>query len=328
MRTLFKLILLLITALSLSHFLSDKGFVFELVSHFQILWMSLLGIGILSAWIIRWNKWGVLLALALGVNVYSLLPWYMPPTDTVPNPSPQRSLKIFLFNQGLYNNKGLTIAQTITQYDPDLVMIQEINPQTTQALNGLMQYPYRLQNLRQDSRDMALWSKYPLSQVQKDVVSPDSMTSIYAQLHLPQRTLPLFLVHTSSANHVSTFPLRKTEWQSMADFVTQHPSSDWIVLGDMNTTMWSELYRHFIQQTQLHNSREGFGILPTWPTIYSGWHGPKILQTLLNPLPVMLKRLPIDHCLVGPNLHTQKTWVITQRELDSDHFPLWIELNW
>ncbi len=324
-RSLFKLLILLITALSLSHFISDRAFIFELVSHFQMLWMSLLAIGIVTTWLIRWYKWSFLLALALGLNVNDLMTWYI--ANKVPGQA-QSQLKVLLFNQGLYNEKGAVIAETVQRTQPDVVMIQEVNRQTAVALNALAAYPYRVSNLRQDSRDMALWSRYPLSQTQKDVVMPESMTSIYTQLHLPNKTLPLLLVHTSSANHVYTFKLRQMEWQTMADFVQAHPSRDWIVLGDMNTTMWSELYRNFERSTLLHNSRKGFGILPTWPTIYSNWHGPKILQKVLNPLPSLLKRLPIDHCLLGPDIHTQKTQVLMQHDLDSDHFPLWIELMW
>jgi endonuclease/exonuclease/phosphatase (EEP) superfamily protein YafD len=322
-RPLFKLLLLLITALSLSHYLSHYAFVFELVSHFQILWMSLLLVGLVMTWLLAWSKWCWLMVVVLGINTYSVLIWYVP--DKVP-PTARESLKVLLFNQGLYSTRSAEIVQTIDEYQPDLIMIQEINLQTAKALNALTAYPYRVRNLRNDSRDMALWSRYPLTGVKKDVVSPQSMTSIYGQLHLPQHTVPLLLVHTSSANHLHTFQLRKQEWQQMAQFVNRYPSKSWVVLGDMNTTMWSELYRGFISHTGLHNSRKGFGLLPTWPTIYSGWHGPPILQTVLNPLPGMLKRLPIDHCLVGPAVYTQKTWVVTQRELASDHFPLWIEL--
>ena len=288
-----------------------------------MLWMSLLLAGLVITWLLAWSKWCWLMVVVLGINTYSVLIWYVP--DKIPATA-QQSLRVFLFNQGFYSTRADEIVKTIDEYQPDLIMIQEINLQTAKALNALAAYPYRTHNLRNDSRDMALWSRYPLTGIKKDVISAQSMTSIYGQLHLPQRTVPLLLVHTSSANHLHTFQLRKQEWSQMAQFVNQHPSKSWVVLGDMNTTMWSELYRGFITDTALHNSRKGFGLLPTWPTIYSGWHGPPVLQTVLNPLPGMLKRLPIDHCLVGPAGYTKKTWVVTQRELASDHFPLWIEL--
>jgi endonuclease/exonuclease/phosphatase (EEP) superfamily protein YafD len=74
------------------------------------------------------------------------------------------------------------------------------------------------------------------------------------------------------------------------------------VLGDLNMTVWSPYYKSFVEKTKLHNTRTGFGILPTWPA-----QSPLLF-------------IPLDHCLVSEDikvLHTR-----TGRNVGSDHLPL------
>jgi endonuclease/exonuclease/phosphatase (EEP) superfamily protein YafD len=82
-----------------------------------------------------------------------------------------------------------------------------------------------------------------------------------------------------------------------------------VVVGDLNTTMWSPAYRKLIHATGLRNARDGFGICPTLGS-ERRW--------------IAALALPYDHSLVN-----QKVGVIGFRSgpfLGSDHLPIIAEL--
>jgi endonuclease/exonuclease/phosphatase (EEP) superfamily protein YafD len=59
-----------------------------------------------------------------------------------------------------------------------------------------------------------------------------------------------------------------------------------IVMGDLNVTPWSPSFRRLVQDGDLADSLDGFGIQVSWPESNA------------------LIRIPIDHALIGPGLAT------------------------
>ncbi len=82
-----------------------------------------------------------------------------------------------------------------------------------------------------------------------------------------------------------------------------------ICVGDFNTTMWSRYFKDFVEHSGLISVREGFGVLPTWPTFM----GPNWMM------------LPIDHCLVSDDIRVVRASV--GGRMGSDHLPLIVELE-
>ena len=39
------------------------------------------------------------------------------------------------------------------------------------------------------------------------------------------------------------------------------------VIGDLNTTSWSYYYKRFVSRMKLYDSRKGFGVHASWPTM-------------------------------------------------------------
>ncbi len=80
--------------------------------------------------------------------------------------------------------------------------------------------------------------------------------------------------------------------------------------------MWSPYYKSFVRQTGLRNARQGFGILPTWPS-----------KSSLSPVPATIAPLlsiPIDHCLISPKIKVVN--IRTGPNVDSDHLPVITDL--
>jgi endonuclease/exonuclease/phosphatase family metal-dependent hydrolase len=79
-----------------------------------------------------------------------------------------------------------------------------------------------------------------------------------------------------------------------------------IVMGDLNMSMWSPYYRKFIDRAKLRNTRQGFGIQPSWPTN----------------LPLL--QIPIDHCSITSKLKVSNNRI--GKDIGSDHYPLIVDL--
>ena len=79
-------------------------------------------------------------------------------------------------------------------------------------------------------------------------------------------------------------------------------------MGDLNITMWSPNYQEFVDRAELKNTRQGHGILPSWPTQF----------------PVL--SIPIDHVLVSSEIQVRDTRI--GRNVGSDHLPIIVDLRY
>jgi endonuclease/exonuclease/phosphatase (EEP) superfamily protein YafD len=80
-----------------------------------------------------------------------------------------------------------------------------------------------------------------------------------------------------------------------------------VLLGDLNTTPWSPIYRQFIEDSGLRDARDGFGLLSSWPT-----GNPPLL-------------IPIDHALVSQQIVVHNLYL--GPDVGSDHYPLILDFS-
>ncbi|MEE8238524.1 MAG: endonuclease/exonuclease/phosphatase family protein, partial [Nitrososphaerales archaeon] len=80
-----------------------------------------------------------------------------------------------------------------------------------------------------------------------------------------------------------------------------------LLLGDLNITPWSPIFKDFLRSTGLRDSREGFGLQPSWPT----WFPPAWI--------------PIDHVLVSSNVTVYDRKI--ERDIGSDHYPVIVDFS-
>ena len=80
--------------------------------------------------------------------------------------------------------------------------------------------------------------------------------------------------------------------------------------------MWSPSYKDFVKKTGLRNARQGFGILPTWPT--------EAKFSPIKPPLSWLILIPIDHFLISPEIKVLD--IRTGANVGSDHLPLIADL--
>jgi endonuclease/exonuclease/phosphatase (EEP) superfamily protein YafD len=79
-----------------------------------------------------------------------------------------------------------------------------------------------------------------------------------------------------------------------------------IVLGDLNFTPWSPYFRELLRDGGLRNTSQGHGLHASWPAL----------------LP--MGRIPLDHCLVSPEIRVSNKQVGPY--IGSDHLPVMVEV--
>jgi hypothetical protein len=99
--------------------------------------------------------------------------------------------------------------------------------------------------------------------------------------------------------------------------------------------MWSSYYKKFLNATGLINARQGFGILPGWPTpsyyaIFTRKFGVEHLRKQYEAefnafLSLPFVRIPIDHCFVSSDILI--TNVRIGKDIGSDHLPLIVDFS-
>ena len=78
---------------------------------------------------------------------------------------------------------------------------------------------------------------------------------------------------------LATFPLRLPKSIKAAAEELSKAPAERVLLGDFNCADWSSEFRGFVRKTGLRDSRQGFGILPSWSP-----QGLEILSIPISPL--------------------------------------------
>ena len=122
----------------------------------------------------------------------------------------------------------------------------------------------------------------------------------------PLRVLAVHLVPPLSGEAAA---IRQEQVDGLVRAVKAHPQLPTVIVGDLNTTMFSATYRQLLVGTGLSDARTGWGLLPSWPAGMPSW-----------------ARLALDHVLVPDEL------MVTNLELGeptgSDHLGLRVALRW
>lgn len=293
-------------------------FPLELLTHFQVHYFFLT-VSLILILILLWKCQKLkspfalfILLFALTFNASDLATWYLP-SDRL-SLEKTNTLKVMSFNIRIGNPAVDRIVQSIQSIDPDLILIIEIDAATTEKINNMTRdrFPY---SFRSSGGDMAIFSKFLLknSDGQKFYGSNDTNLVTHVQYH--NRRVKIIGTHPFVPIKSSTFSRRNLQLDALANQI-ERDHQPTILMGDFNLTPWSPYYRQFVNKTNLHNTRYGFGILPTWirPSIY----------VKLPPLLIPLLNIPIDHIFASKDFKVVRTY--TGDNANSDHAPIISEL--
>ena len=316
------LLIIVITALCILGILSLTSYFawfypIELLTHFKVQYFvaALILTGILLIFrqkrILK-SKVPILLGLVIiSLNIVEILPWYLPNSQQATNQTPQ--IRIESFNVNVENEEYQQSIDIVRKDNPDIALFIEIHDTWYNNLKTGFKdiFPY---SFRSPGGGLAVFSRIPLEDargVNLDEVGHHLVTNF----NINGKTIHFIGTHPMVPVKPKTFHRRNRQLAALEKYINQQQNSV-IIAGDFNLSPWSPYYRKFIKKTNLHNTRLGFGALPSWPRPATHVRIPSWLIPLLN--------IPIDHCLVSKNFGVVNTYV--SQHGNSDHAAIVVDL--
>jgi len=306
LRASFELAFLLYLLPFLVSCLNGRSRLLEITTHFKLQYFaSALIFGVVFAACRAW-RWCAAAVLCLLLSGSSLIGWYAKPRVQVDS-TPRKPLRLMLANVLYDNDRYPAVLELVKRENPDLIFLQEFTgkwERETRELRGA--YPYGLVETRNGAGGIAALSRLPLSKA--EVVDTGNYLGPTLQLEVMEgeRTLAIVSAHPPPPN-ARGFDGRNRQLQRLAELMRTLPEPK-VLIGDLNTTVWSPYLKDFTAQSGLQNARQGFGLVPTWPMIWYLW-----------PM-----QIGIDQCFVSQDVHV--LMLRAGQDIGSDHLPLLVDL--
>jgi len=187
--------------------------------------------------------------------------------------------KVAHFNVGSTSQAPSNMIKTILETDADIVAIQELTFDWNQFLQvGLQEkYPHSESIVRLDFRGLAIYSKYPLTQI--DTFHFEDTPNIFGKVQIDDEREDVFFVYANTEPPVNTSAYEKIRRHLMyIANIVKKPDAPVLTLGAYNVVPWSQELKSFRTLTGLCNGRRDFN------------------PVLINPTTKLLQ-VPTDHIL-------------------------------
>lgn len=149
------------------------------------------------------------------------------------------------------------LINSLRKSGADLLSIHEVNPGWSQWLEDSLgqAYPYHHTMVDLGIFGMAIFSRYPISSV--DTFYYEEIPNLRVCLQKEGMDICFISVHTEPA--LNEYSLRRLEGQ-LETLSAQIARMDMplVVMGDFNSVSWSKELQHFMEKTELLESRSGF----------------------------------------------------------------------
>ena len=284
-------------------FLGRFHWFFDLFSHFRVQYMQLCLVPFFITMWRRRNKWAAGLVMLVCLNYAFVLPLYL----GKPAPENKNLIRAMLMNINASNGNTEQVLESIKQFSPDVLLLEEVTPKWMHELEILNEtYPYCIAKPRADCFGIMMFSRYPLEHGKVIEIGNAGVPSIVAEMYSPQGvvsiigTHPLPPVGAEYSNH------RNSQLAALPDVVKEQKYPV-LLIGDLNVTPWSTYFTQLIKESELKNSMKGFGHQPSWPK------------------DIWFMRIPLDHMLYSKGITIHNRMV--GRDVGSDHFPVIVDFT-
>lgn len=255
----------------------------------------------------RWIFGAVFLLVFNGLHV---LPWHM--GGRAGECETGEPFRVMATNVLTSNTDYAAIRRAIAQYDPQILLINEYSTGLDRALDQTFRGFQEAFTLpRRDNFGIALFSEFPAKKITPRRLGQFDLPQVRATFHVDGRELAFWGVHPLPPVKASQTTDRDAILERIGNDVreTEAPT---ILAGDLNTTMWTSVYR-VLEWSGLQNARRGWGITGTLPA----------------QLPV---RIPIDHIMhtgqlkacnfeIGPRIGSDHLPVVADLVFSEDESP-------
>ncbi len=297
---LFAAALLLIA--SLTPYINVSRQETDLPSHFVLQYfIGALGLAAVAA---IFDAPGFSFALIFGAllaNLMQLMPLFRFGRNDL-HPDTGKTLKILQVNVLKLNGDASRLKTLIEKEQPDIVVGAEIRDAFVQMFRSLsFSYPHQMVEPRdKSSYGMAVLSKLPFTAyAQLSLDRPDNVAMAFTVRH-EGREIEFLSMHPATPNR--DIGSRDREFENASQHFGNRRGNI-VVLGDLNATPYCPALKKLCRVLNLKNAREGHGVAGSFPVFFPFWW----------------LHLPIDHVLVGENLHADGFRL--GPDIGSDHFP-------
>ena len=237
--------------------------------------------------------------IATLVHICSLLP-ADPETS---GPAHGASVRVLVLNVHTSSSSFDAVRELIRDTQPDLVALVEVDQRWLDALApALAEFPGRIEEPRNDNFGIALFARGAVTGTAEKLGS--ALPSIVAQVSIGPTSLSVIVTHPLPPISSAASTMLDAQFATIAARARALPNV--LVMGDFNATPWSRPFRRLLAHSGLCDSRDGFGLQPTFPA--SPW----------------LMRIPIDHLLHSCSIGVTGRRV--ERDVGSDHLPIVVDL--
>jgi len=269
-------------------------------------YLALAGAGVICCLIGRTRRWALAGVICAATSAAMIAPSYRAPANAA-SPAQEPNLRVLQANVYEHNTDPTPLLKFIRETNPDIIILQEVDAAWEERLRPLeAAYPHKLLSPRypKGSPDLAQYwrgdSDPPIE------LSETGLPATLTAFRINGRNVNLLNVHTAAPFSPTRAGRYRRQMETLAKFTAQLKGSV-VLAGDLNSALWSPLYRRLVRETHLVNARQGRGILGTWPSF-------------IGPL-----RTGIDHLLASPDI--QVTQCQVGPGIGSDHRPLLTDLH-
>ena len=288
--------------LTLAGFAARLWWRFELASHFRLQYACLLLLAALYLLVCGRRALAGLALAGVVVNAACVLPIYAPRRESVSVDGTH--LRIISFNVLGKNNRHEEVLQFLRSEQANIVLLMEISPQWARAVKSLSdEYPHQHVVPRTDNFGIALLSREPWQAVRTLELGDSEEPSIVAEFGDGDFTF--VGTHPLPPGSAGLAAVRNNQLLALGEYVANLRPRRIILAGDLNVTSYSPFFTDLLHQTGLVDTRQGFGLQASWG-------------------PFRFLEIPIDHCLVSPEMHVLRRRV--GGHLGSDHRPVIVDL--
>ena len=279
----------------------------ELSTHFRLQY-ALASLACIFIFIL-FRSWTPLLfaAAALLFNLRFILPYYF----AVPIHHDRTAtvhLRLIQVNVLRSNKNYAALIDAVREAHPDVIVMQEFTLDWLEHTAGFISdYPYYKAVPMPLGAGMAIFSRCPLEEATVLSLGSPPHLAILAKANVNGIMVSILSLHPPLPLRSDRFLNRNRQFKEAASIV-RATKGPWLLVGDLNTTMWSPYFKDLLRESGLRDTRLGFGLKPTWPV----------------PLPAFLQ-LPIDHCLVSSEESVEE--IRTGGRTGSDHRPLVVDVQ-
>ena len=297
---------ILLLAFSLAPLLSGAIWYLDLFTHFRFQYLIIAVVFAIGFVVLKQKIYSALAVLLILFNAVYVIPIYtQQPSES--GGMQGKAIKLFHINVLTSNTQYDRLIEQVLAEDPDVVLLQEVDALWMAQLDVLREkYQHQIEAPRADNFGMAVFSKIPITDYEIHLWSDFELPNIEAEFDLDGVAFRMIATHPPPPVNQRYFDARTSQFESIAALIKTDELPT-IVIGDLNTTIWSDSYQILLTDTGLTNASDGFGYLPTWPT---------------NLFPMMI---PIDHCLVSEAFRVVD--IRTGVNVGSDHLPLVVEFR-